>query len=214
MFVLSAQAPLRLVIEGLRRADGKWKSSKPLIYTSGVKFRDSLLHLLMHAGFSPYFTLMHRKGTIRAYHGPDRVVVTVRHFESLGVEAQRRYTAIKANHDSWAVNYAEPKEDAPPTEFACYPSMARTDIATVKDTSAIWCVTVEHDDHLVVMQRAYRPRGPDGQFSHVEDQVRVTKAGRPMIIGQCGLIAAQEDMPFNDQGQSERKITAHLGRVG
>lgn len=190
---------LRRMLEGLCRADGKRRSDERLIYTSDIKFRDALLRVMLHSGYTPHFTLMYRAGTIRGY-SKDHGIISLAAYARLSAAEQRTCVAVTAKHDSWAVHYAEPLASSPETKFASYPVMSRANIQRTVDAGAIWCVTVEHDDHLVVMQRAHRVRGANGAYVRIGGENKVTKASRPVIIGQCGIIVNQEDLPFSDAG--------------
>lgn len=75
-----------------------------------------------------------------------------------------------AKHDHWRVVFAE--ADAASGVDAGHPCMARADIGKVTDSKgAVWCVDVEHSDHLIIAQRAHRVHGV------------VTKASTPVIVG-------------------------------
>jgi hypothetical protein len=50
--------PLRFILDGLRRADGAEAVNESTIYTQSVHFRDELMRVSMHAGYSPIFRLM------------------------------------------------------------------------------------------------------------------------------------------------------------
>jgi hypothetical protein len=54
------------------------------------------------------------------------------------------------------------------------PTLRVKEIKEVLYSGRVWCVTVEHSDHLVISQRAHR-----------NDHGVVTKASRPVVIGQC-----------------------------
>ena len=53
---------LRLLLEGYRRADGAWKQNRQRLYTASVSMRDELVVALLHAGYSPHFSLQRRAG--------------------------------------------------------------------------------------------------------------------------------------------------------
>lgn len=74
-------------------------------------------------------------------------------------------TGYSHSIDAWMVSYAE-------STLACHPTMQRKHVKTVAYSGRVWCVTVEHADHLIVAQRALRMCG------------RVTKASKPIIVGQ------------------------------
>lgn len=64
MLTLLTRDELRLLLEGYRRAHGAWKQHKKVLYTSSVLMRDELMIALLHAGYSSWFSLMRRAGTI------------------------------------------------------------------------------------------------------------------------------------------------------
>ncbi|KAJ3171954.1 DNA-directed RNA polymerase II subunit rpb1 [Geranomyces variabilis] len=72
--------------------------------------------------------------------------------------------------DAWLVHYAESTGGG--GTLACHPNMQRKHVRTVPYSGRVWCVTVEHADHLIVAQRAFRVGA------------RVTKASKPIIVGQ------------------------------
>ena len=172
---------LRLVIRGLWRADGQWKSQQKLIFTSGAEFRDQLMQALLHCGYSPYADLMYPAGSIRGYrlHGQrdGNRLHSVRSVQQLSEEQQRRYVPIRATKDAWFVAWSEARGAG--EQAACWPSLLRREGIVEQPYDArrdgrVWCVTVEHEDHLIVAQRAHRHGG------------LVTKQSRPCIVGNCG----------------------------
>ena len=77
----------RLLIRGLRRADGCWKTEKNAIFTSCERFRDELVALCLHAGYAPRFVLCYAAGTERGVNRNGRPIV--------------------AKHDNWKVSFAD-----------------------------------------------------------------------------------------------------------
>jgi hypothetical protein len=138
----------RLIIKGLRRAAGQdLKEDSAAIYTSSVTFRDELLTVLLHAGYSPTF---HLRNTVAAV----------------------QKTHKEAIFDQWCVTYTDS------VTSAAQAVISRRDISRLKYKGTVWCVTVDHPDHLIIAQRAKRIRRLDGTAA-------VTKASRPVIVGQC-----------------------------
>lgn len=111
----------RAILRGLKMANGE-----NAIYTSSVRFRDELIRLAMHAGYSPHFRLVHEKGTIRC---------------------QINERDVGAQHDTWRVSYNTNPRYAEPK--LC----ASRDIKRVKYVGRTWCVTVPHD--FVIARRAH-----------------------------------------------------------
>ena len=172
---------MRQLIKGLHRADGSFAGGVQFIHTSGTRFRDQLMQALLHCGCSAYVDLMHPAGTIRGYkfhnQAKESSTYSLSDFDSFSREQQRLYTPIKATVDVWTVNWAEP--DSNSGEAFCWPSLPRRAGITRAAYSAardgrIWCVEVEHADHLIFAQRAHRTRGG-----------AVTKQSRPIVVGNC-----------------------------
>ena len=172
---------LRLFFYGLYRADGCFEAGKHLIHTSGVSFRDQLMQVLLHCGYTAHSALMCAAGEVRAYHwhdqSVDKTVYTLKEYEALTVAEQANYVPIAATADSWAVTWSEPVSSG---EAPCWPLIRRqkgiTEVPySEAEHGAIWCVKVAHGDHLIVAQRAHRDPGTGV----------VTKQSRPIIVGQC-----------------------------
>ena len=170
---------LRLVMEGIRRADGSWKANKNVITTSSVRLRDELVIACLHAGFSASFRRAHRKGECCGYvlktDGAGKEVLSKKKVEAISPQQRRLYRPVLAAADQWAVCYADPEERLTARD-ACRPSLvAQRDIRMVDDYEGrVWCPTVPTG--LVVVQRA--TRDADGV---------VTAASRPVIAGQCNI---------------------------
>ena len=163
---------LRLLLEGLWQADGESvKSASRVIHTSSVSFRDKLLAVCYNAGFSAYFEIQHKACSIHEHKKPsDSCAEVYQPDEASGPESE--YRPIHATADGWRVAFCEPA--CAPAKGACCPEMAMGDIKSEKYTGRTWCVTVDHPDHLIVAQRAHR-----------NDDGVVTKASRPVVVGQC-----------------------------
>ena len=101
---------LRKLIAGLHRADGAFAQDDKVIYTSGVRFRDQLMHALILCGFSPWPALRYTAGTIRAWkwhdQTVDRKVYTTTFYDQLEAEEKEDYRPIKATADGWTVTWA------------------------------------------------------------------------------------------------------------
>jgi len=133
------QHQLRLILRGLSHPSSS-SNTVTAILTHSLSFRDQLMQLCLHAGYSPHFT------------------------------------CVKQNDSEpvcWKVTYAEPTSTV--GKHACWPSVERrSGVSETKYEGQVWCVTVDHDDHLIVAQRAER-----------SSNGTVTKASRPVITGQC-----------------------------
>ena len=118
----------RLVLRGLRRADGKEKSDANDIYTSGVAFRDEIVRLALHAGYSACFKLHYKKGDHRGY-------------DAAG-------TAIIAQHDGWSVAYSDHFSAAQPL-LSNYRDIQHL---SMPGGAQVWCPTVP-PHNLIITRR-------------------------------------------------------------
>ena len=201
---LSAEQ-LRLVIEGLRQADGcleaggKAMQGVHQICAVSVGFRDQLIQACMHAGYSAYFELNTAAGELCGYHAVpfDKCIYTAEEKEAaVQADSARQFKPICGSHDSWSVCYSETVSELLPAQDVRFDGSASSirqrsgqtiqqqqaaviateaaDLYDQKRDGRVWCVDVQHDDHLIFVQRAHR------SASGI-----VTKVGRPMITGNC-----------------------------
>jgi hypothetical protein len=138
---------LRLLLEALRRGQGAWAGTSDIgqdvgytgrfvLFTSSIRFREELLQVLLHAGYSAFFDCYREKGAVIAIKG----------------------LASKASVEGWRVCYCEPTNES--DKEMCWPSMASKDIKEERNYAGkTWCVEVEHKDHLIYAQRAHREKG-------------------------------------------------------
>jgi hypothetical protein len=172
VFDLLNKEQLRAVIAGLRQADGTSSDTGGLvIYSSSVSFRDQIVHMCLNAGYSSFFELQYSAGTVRGYTKIGETAVRVYNAEEIA-GAEEQYRPIRATVDAWSVHYHEPNSSV--AKGKCWPSMSMSDVKSIPYTGRTWCVTVDHSDHLIVAQRAERNK-----------EGAVTKASRPIIVGQC-----------------------------
>ena len=175
---------VRLVVEGYRRADGSRKSSSKYLYTSSVRMRDQLIVALVHAGCSAFFTLRYAKGAICGYVSADQTRAhkqhSVKYYSGLTPAEQAAFTPIVAAADHWRVCYAV-RDGSPAGNSAASPSLhCAKDISAVDDYAGqVWCVTVPTG--LIIAQRAA-----------VNASGTVTKASRPIIVGNCPIDVLRE----------------------
>ena len=137
------------VLAGLRMADGSEASERSVIHTSGVDFRDDLIRLALHAGYSARFDVQYKKGAHRGY---------------CAVSGRARI----AQHDSWAVAYADQRSAQPVLHN--HRDIQRR---AVPHGVQVWCPTVP--PHGLIIARRFR-QNAEGV---------VTKASRPIVVGQC-----------------------------
>lgn len=93
------------------------------------------------------------------------------------------YTARfeRAGAAAWTVHYADPASSAASSES--HPVVRRQSIAKEKYDGIVWCVTVAHPDHLIVVQRGVRDASGE-----------VTSASRPVVIGNCAFSHGEHDI--------------------
>lgn len=113
------------ILKGLRMADGDEANGENAIFTSSVRFRDEIVRLALHAGYSAHFILKYEAGACRG--------------EINGVP-------VIANHDGWRVSYNIGPQYAEPN------LRAARDIKRVKYNGRTWCVQVPHE--FVIVRRA------------------------------------------------------------
>ena len=167
----ASRRQLRLVVAGLHRADGSFSSERGEIYTSSVRFRDELLAVLASAGYTASFSLERQAGAVSSYIGKEgaqgKRTLTPQAFAELPGDQQGQYRAVAAKSCSWRVQFSEYEAVA----------LREADVQSCPFKGAVWCLVVDHPEHLVVVQRAHRVQ--DG------DKWIVTKAGAAVICGQC-----------------------------
>ena len=266
---------LRLVIEGLRQADG-WSAATAAqrqsavaggdqmegghkVCTSGLGFRDQLIHACLHAGYSAYFELNTRAGTMGGYHavpGDSFIYTEVEKEAALRADPTREFKPLRTGYDNYWVCYKDDVSELLPAHDVRFDGSAcrvrqktaykqggvdvhagsKRVVRTVEQdelaweissTSSavsraqnsdnlvggvwsvftagayeaqmsglaqeaitiatqpgdlydrhrdgrVWCVDVQHDDHLIFVQRVHR------DASGV-----ITKVGRSILTGNC-----------------------------
>ena len=185
------------------------------ICTSSVGFRDQLIHACMHAGYSAYFTLNTAVGEVCGHNAvPDHDgFCSEEEMEAaLQVDSTRQFKSVCGKQGSWWVCYSEvisellPAQDVRFEGSACRIRQKKeqssvqaiqqqqaaviatqpADLYDHKRDGRVWCVSVDHNDHLIFAQRAHR------NASDV-----VTKVGRTMIVGQCYLNILVQSLYMN-----------------
>ena len=224
---------LRLVIESLRRADGrstvggKAMQAEHQICASSVGFRDQLIQACLHAGYSAYFCLNTAAGEVRGYNAVpnDNCIYTAEEIEAaLRADSTRQFEPLQGNCDSWWVCYSEAVSELLPAQdirfegSACHVrqddeyeeqrsgqalqqqqqqqaagiATEPADLYDQERDGRVWCVNVQHDDHLIFVQRAQR------NASGV-----VTKVGRTMISGNCLSKHYNYQMAVKEEGAEQ-----------
>ena len=121
----------RLVLAGLRLADGSEAQDANVIFTSGVHFRDDIVRLALHAGYSARFNVVYKKGDHRGY----------------DVAGQ----AIVARHDHWVVAYTDYPPAAEPV-LHNHRDVGAVDVPSAAAPVPVWCPTVP-PHHLIIARR-------------------------------------------------------------
>jgi DNA-directed RNA polymerase II subunit RPB2 len=116
------------IIRGLRFADGCEKADRNLIWTSSARFRDEIMRLALHAGYSAHFGLQHSEG------------------DYCGTDIEGR--PIIAKHDNWKISYTNTSRGSEPV------LNASRDIKKTTYNGRTWCVTMPHG--FIITRRAIR----------------------------------------------------------
>ena len=118
----------RSILAGLRFADGCEKADRNVIWTSSARFRDEIMRLTLHAGYSAHFTIQHNVGDIKGEDKDGRLIV--------------------ARHIGWKVSYTDTSRGAEPT------LNVQRDMKKVPYDGRTWCVTMPHG--FIITRRAQR----------------------------------------------------------
>ena len=187
---------LRLIIRGLWRADGDWAHQRSRIFTSSPAFRDALMHLMLHAGYSTRFGVNNPAGTVYGWSKIGRTretqkIIKPAEFEKMSGDEQKEYVPVRSNFDNWTVQFADPESEG--AAQSNEPTMKREDIKFDKEFKGpAWCVKVDHPDHWIIAQRAVRGTRTDPRTGK---QFRVViRASRPVIVGNTKAADVGADM--------------------
>ena len=167
-------AQCRTLLEGVWRADGDFAQGNKTIWTSSVAFRDELVLLCLHAGYSAFFAVQHEADQVKGYTQSS----TQKTFKLSEVDedyiAELGLTPIRATVDGWRVSWASPGDIR--NNEACFPQITSdvVDFHEKYEGDRIWCVEVTHPDHLIIAQQV------TARVNGV-----VTGAGRPVVTGNC-----------------------------
>ena len=186
----------RRVLAGLRFADGSEAHDINLIHTSGHRFRDDIIRLAVHAGYSAHFRLSYKKGDHRGYSADG--------------------TAIIARHDSWAVAYSDHSSAAEPV------LKNHRDIKELAKPNGVpvWCVTVP--PHNLIITRRFN-KNDEGVVTQASRPIVVGNCvaeGTGVELVQ-GVSVPIESVQVGDcvhgladdgQGVVDRPVTAVLAR--
>lgn len=166
----ASRAHLRLLIAGMQRAERDFSPASNVIHTYSIACRDALMVLMLHAGYAAHFECEHS-------------------------------TPATSDNGSvcWRLTFADPATiDG---SSVCQPTLdRRTDVARVPFDGQVWCLTVDHPDHLIVAQRAHRNK-----------HGVVTKAAQPTIVGQC-LAFEDDEGKMHPMDPTQLKELVEAGR--
>ena len=174
---------------------------KQVVCTSAVPFREELMQACMHAGYSAYFTRSAHAGKVRGHRtepADSRVCSEAEMEDALLTHPGMRLRPLSSHHDQWCVHYSESNSELLRAEDVRYdggalllredkgsqmhgwvdehsdrPATALSDAYDERHDGRVWCVEVDHADHLIFAQRA-----------HTVDGV-VIKVGRAVAVGNC-----------------------------
>jgi ubiquitin C-terminal hydrolase len=201
----------RAIICGVHLADGS-SAKKTLeetatqtlfvhkvINTSSVRFRDELLRLMLHAGYTATFSIDYKAGANR---GSSKIYTNAKGEQKGG----RAYTATQ---DAWRLHYVDGESTEPLIRFvaATKPQvhggrpLSADVVREVDYAGRTWCFDL--NDGFVVVRRAKR-ESSNLYWSRVAaasgrapKKARcawvVTEASRPLILGQCFIKIAPND---------------------
>ena len=159
---------LRTIIRGLTLADGeqsgpvlasddeassegdeiKGTHTGGTLFISSTLFRDELMIVLLHAGYAAYFTKTDEASSSH--------------------DTNNQGELIGASSANWTICYSDEARATEPI------MQVSRDVRERQLHGRVWCVTVPHKDHLIVVRRAQTD--PTGA---------VVVASRPIIVGNC-----------------------------
>ena len=117
---------LQKILRGLRMADGNEANDENSIYTSSARFRDELMMVALHAGYSPHFMLVYEKSS-------ERGIINGK--------------TVKANHNNWRVSFNSSSQFSEPV------LKQSRDVKYKEYTGRTWCVQVPHG--FIITRRAH-----------------------------------------------------------
>ena len=182
---LSAEE-LQLVVHGLWRASGSVDKVERSISAATPLVRDQLIQALVHCGLTPRAELQHAAGSVLGYRWFDKCAEDCKLYSIAHVETLQRqgwdadmlcaFEPVEAESDQWAVRNSVTGESVAVSSVVeqCYDA---------ERDGRIWCVTVDHPDHLIIAQHAPRLYCP---ASHSFAPLPATAyLSPPLVVGQC-----------------------------
>ena len=191
---------LRLFIGGLCRASGSRKANQSVIDTPSVSLRDQLMQVLLHCGASVSAAIKYPADTIVDYRIKSSFDVGIHSresFEKMSVIQQNDHYPIRATSAIWSVRWSYTNSALTRPNLRCQRGISIQKYEPNRD-GRLWCVTVQHNDHLIIAQRAQR-----------DDNCVVTKQSRPIVIGQCPFPGCLKSFP--EASTLKRHLRIHTG---
>jgi DNA-directed RNA polymerase II subunit RPB2 len=118
----------RSILVGLRFADGCEKANRNIIWTSSSRFRDEIVRLAIHAGYSVNFKIQHNINDVCGHDKEGREII--------------------ARHVSWSISYTDTPRGSEPVL-----NVAR-DVKKTAYDGRTWCVTMPHG--FIITRRVIR----------------------------------------------------------
>jgi DNA-directed RNA polymerase beta' subunit len=118
---------MRHVLAGVTRANGTRSSKAWTVYTPSPTFRDELVRMVLHAGYTPHFGVQWRAGTVQGTDGSDKIV---------------------ADHDNWSVHISSAAEQV------LEPSVRACDVRRFSYCGRVWCLNMPSG--TLVARRAHK----------------------------------------------------------
>jgi hypothetical protein len=169
-----SKTQLRVLIDGMMKnvrsqhASMELPSGARAISTASLRFRDQLLRACMHAGYSAYFVQQQPSST-----------------EDPAVPIGDRWLVVFSDVTSAVIDTADVRHEGGLLKQRSLAQAAQEEVeeqllgATYDSIldGRVWCVSVDHPDHLIFAQRAQRD---DAKEPHL-----VTRAGPAVVVGNC-----------------------------
>lgn len=136
-----------------------------VIETSSIEFRDSIIQACLHGGYSAYFVVdkNHSTTTTRYW--------SIRFSEgSMACAPCLNTSDVRYKYDSHDRQQVVEEEVSTSTRY------------NSERDGRVWCIEVDHPDHLIIAQRAFRSKM---MTDSKQSSNNVTYASKPMIIGNC-----------------------------
>ena len=125
---------LRLVLAGLRCADGDEATDLNRIYTSSPRFRDEISRVALHAGYSVLMSIEYRVDDVNGKNAQGRDIIARNIGYAVSYTTDMRFTQPKMKVNDW--------------------------VTSAKETGVVWCVTVpEHTGQLILVRRVREVEG-------------------------------------------------------